>query len=232
MHGGRGLASSPLFTLKRWMVLTRVHDGYITNVLADSNTQLGAFTDVKTNSLLVVGKTAAGDNADNVYLRRVGGVVKIPVQPGEVLNLDRPTNLGQFYLGQWEITNKTANDGCGYLAIAFITIDTARGLLMLADFASILAEWPTVFTFGGSTFSGYLGEVSEESTLEVGGIVPDYDAELYCKSADFTTPLDVGDTITVSSSYDSLLVGNKYRIHTRGLSDGSIANYGLKSLNE
>ena len=67
------------------MVLTRVHDGYITNVLADSNTQLGAFTDVKTNSLLVVGKTAAGDNADNVYLRRVGGVVKIPVQPGEVL---------------------------------------------------------------------------------------------------------------------------------------------------
>jgi len=214
------------------MVLTRVHDGYITNVLADSNTQLGAFTDVKTNSLLVVGKTAAGENTDDVYLRRVGGVVKIPVQPGEILSLERPTDLGQFYLGQWEITNKEADDGCGYLAFAFVKLDTAFGLLMLEDFASILAEWPTTFTFGGSTFSGYLGEVSEESTLEVVGIVPDYDAELFCKSADFSTPLDVGDTITVATSYDSLLVGNSYRIHTRGLSDGKIANYGLKSLNE
>ena len=103
---------------------------------------------------------------------------------------------------------------------------------MLADFTYIMAEWPTTFTFGGSTFTGYLGEVSEDSSLEIGGIVPEYDSELFCKNSDFTTPLSVGDVLTVTASFDSLLVGNEYRVNTRGLSDGNVIQYGLKALNE
>ena len=218
------------FSLYRSMAVTKIHDGYITNVLADTNTQLGAFTDVKTNQIIVVGKTEERNNSGNVYLQKAGGTVQIPIESGEVISIKSPAVGAQFNLGQWEIKNTNANDGCGYLAIAFVVVNTGFGLTMIADFEAVLAEWPTTFTFGGSSFSGYLGEVSEESTVELGGITPEYDAELYVKQADFSTPLNIGDELTVTDSYDTLLVNNKYRVHTRLVSDGKIISYGLRSL--
>jgi len=212
------------------MPVTKIHDGYISNAAAGTNTPLGALKNVKTNHLLVVGKTGEGDNSGIVYLRKTGGTVQIPIESGSVFSVASPAFGEQFYLGQWEIKNSNADDGCGYLSIAFVVLNTAFGTMIIADFDAIMAEWSTTFTFGGSSFAGYLGETSEESTVELGGVTPDYDAELYVKNEDFTTALNVGDEITVTDSYDSLLVNNKYRVHTRLLSDGKVISYALRSL--
>ena len=212
------------------MAVLKITDGYITHATAGTNTPLGALKNVKTNLLLVVGKTEDADNSDTVYLRKTGGTVQIPVSSGSVFSVASPTVGEQFNLGQWEIKNTDANDGCGYVSIAFAILNTAFGTMIIADFDAILAEWSTTFTFGGSSFNGYLGEVSEESTVELGGLTPDYDAELYVKNEDFTTHLNVGDELTVTASYDSLLVNNKYRVNTRLLSDGKVISYALKSL--
>jgi len=212
------------------MAVIKIHDGYISNATAGSNTPLGALKNVKTNHLLVVGKTAEGNNSGTVYLRKTGGTVQIPIDSGGVFSVGSPAVGEQYYLGQWEIKNSDADDGCGYLAIAFVVLNTAFGTMIIADFDAVLAEWSTTFTFGGSSFEGYLGETSEESTVELGGITPDYDAELYVKNEDFITPLNIGDEITVTDSYDTLLVNNKYRVHTRLLSDGKVISYGLRSL--
>lgn len=211
------------------MTIVRINDGIIKNETA-GNTQLGGYTNVKTSSLIIVGPHSE-QNQNTIYLRKTGGSVAIPVNPSEILSLTRPDN-SQFNLGQWEILTKQDDDSCGYIAFSFVIIDESRDLVMLADFTYIMDEWPTTFTFGGSTFTGYLGEVSEDSSLEVGGIVPEYDADVYCKNSDFSTPLAIGDVLTVTASFDSLLVGNEYRVHTRGLSDGNVIQYGLKALNE
>lgn len=212
------------------MAVIKIYDGYISNATASSNTPLGALKNVKTNHLLVIGKTAEGNNSGTVYLQKTGGTVQIPIEPGRTFRVESPAFGEQFYLGQWEIRNTDADDGCGYLAIAFVVLNTAFGTMIIADFDAVLAEWSTTFTFGGSSFNGYLGVVSEESTLELGGITPEYDSELYVKNEDFTTPLDVGDELTVTDSFDSLLVNNKYRVHIRLLSDGKVISYGLRSL--
>tara|TARA_Y100001973_G_C5184592_1_gene326988 strand:- start:1303 stop:1674 length:372 start_codon:yes stop_codon:yes gene_type:complete len=100
------------------------------------------------------------------------------------------------------------------------------------DFEKIRSEWSVTFTFSGSSYTGYFGEVSEESTLEVGGIVPEFDVEILVKAADFTTLPDVGDTLEITAAYDSTLVGRNYRVNTRGLSDGKVVSLQVKGLNE
>jgi hypothetical protein len=100
------------------------------------------------------------------------------------------------------------------------------------DFEKVRSEWSATFTFSGSPYTGFFGEVSEENSLEVGGIVPEYDVELLVKAADFTTLPDVGDTIAITAAYDSTLVGRNYRVSTRGLSDGKVVSLQIKGLNE
>lgn len=212
------------------MAVTKIYDGYISSATANTATQLGSYTNVESNQIIVVGKTSNGNNTDTVYLRPTNGTVQIPIESGQIFTVKSPAEDSRFYLGQWEIKNTEPDDGCGYIAIAFIVVKTGFGTMMIADFEAVLAEWPTTFTFGGSSYQAYLGEVSEETSLEMGGMTPDYDAELYVKTADFSTPLGIGDEITVTHSYDSLLVNNKYRIHSRLLSDGKVISYSLKSL--
>jgi len=100
------------------MAEINITDGYITAVGADSNTALGAST-VQADTLIVVAhKASETENAGTVYLRKVGGTVKIPLEPGDVLSITGP-NGEEFTLAQWEICNVTAGDGCGYVAIDY-----------------------------------------------------------------------------------------------------------------
>tara|TARA_R110002020_G_scaffold116523_2_gene267016 strand:+ start:16488 stop:16799 length:312 start_codon:yes stop_codon:yes gene_type:complete len=92
-----------------------ITDAYITSGSANGNTALGTTTQVDT-LIVVAHKAAETENASTVYLRKVGGTVKIPLEPGDVLSVTGP-NGEEFTLSQWEICNKTAGDGCGFVAI-------------------------------------------------------------------------------------------------------------------
>jgi len=100
------------------------------------------------------------------------------------------------------------------------------------DFENVRADWTTTFTFGGTSYTGYLGEVSEENNLEPGGLIPDFSVELTIKAADFTTLPDIGDTVTITATHDTRLNSKVFRIHARALSDGKMVSYQMAGLNE
>ena len=92
-----------------------ITDGYITSGSANANSALGGSTQADT-LIVVAHKAAETENTGTVYLRKVGGTVKIPLEPGDVLSVTGP-NGEEFTLSQWEICNVNAGDGCGFVAL-------------------------------------------------------------------------------------------------------------------
>lgn len=55
---------------------------------------------------------------------------------------------------------------------------------------------PATVTFGGTSYSMALGDVSKARDRELGGYMPDYETTLVCLLSDYDTVPTIGDKIT------------------------------------
>lgn len=103
-----------------------------------------------------------------------------------------------------------------------------------ADLGSVQDDFYITFTWGSNTVKGYISTVEISDDLEVGGFKPEYRANLFVQKSQFTgdsvaDPV-TGSEITVASSYDSDLVGLKFRVREVTITDNATFEFELTSL--
>ena len=103
-----------------------------------------------------------------------------------------------------------------------------------ADLGSVQDDFYITFTWGSNTVKGYISTVEISDDLEVGGFKPEYRANLFVQKSQFTgdgvaDPV-TGSEITVASSYDSDLVGLKFRVGEVTITDNATFEFELTSL--
>lgn len=87
-----------------------------------------------------------------------------------------------------------------------MALDTS---IFAADLAAMVADLPVTVTFGGTGYSGTMGEISREKQMDDAGFLPQADAELHTTQAAFSdvTAPTVNDQFTIA--------GTVYRIVRR-----------------
>ena len=108
--------------------------------------------------------------------------------------------------------------------------------LISADLGNVQDEFYITFTWGSNTVKGYISTVDISDGLDIGGFKPEYRANLFVQKSQFTgdgvaDPVTGGE-ITVASSFDSDLVGKKFRIGEVTVTDNATFEFELTSLSE
>ena len=105
-----------------------------------------------------------------------------------------------------------------------------------ADLGRVQDDFYITFTWGSNTVKGYISTVDVSDDLEVGGFKPEYRADLFVQKSQFTgdgvDDPTTGSEITVASSYDSDLVGKKFRVNEVTITDNATLEFALVSLAE
>ena len=108
--------------------------------------------------------------------------------------------------------------------------------IISADLGSAADEFYITFTWGSNTIKGYISTLERTNDLELGGLSPQYRADLFIQKSQFTgdgvSDPTTGSEFTVASSYDSDLVGLKFRIGEVTISDNATSEFELQSLAE
>jgi len=108
--------------------------------------------------------------------------------------------------------------------------------LISADLGNVQDEFYITFTWGSNTVKGYISTLNISDGLEYGGFKPSYKATLFVQKSQFTgdgvaDPV-TGSEITVASSYDSDVVGKKFRVSDVTITDNVTFEFELTSLSE
>ena len=102
------------------------------------------------------------------------------------------------------------------------------------DLGKVADEFYITFTWGSNTVKGYISTLEKNNNLEVGGFAPEYPASLFVQKSQFTgdgvSDPTTGSEITVASSYDSDLVGLKFRVGEVTITDNATFEFELTSL--